>query len=50
MVRRDGYLIRETAEVGEENELVIVGRTKLRKPCNRMVISTGVGVQEAEAH
>ena len=49
MLRRDGYLMRGSTEVGEEDDLVSVGRTKSRKPCHRLVCPTGVGAQEAEA-
>ena len=37
MLRRDGYLIRGFAEVGEEDDFVSVGKTKSRKPCHRLV-------------
>ena len=48
-VRRDGYLMRRFAEVSEEDDLVSVGRTKSRKPCQSLVCPTGVGVQYAKA-
>ena len=37
MLRRDGYLMRGSAEVGEEDDLVSVGRTKPSKYCHRLV-------------
>ena len=49
MLRRDEYLMRESTEVGEGDDLVSVRRTKSRKPCHRLVRPTGVGAQEAEA-
>ena len=33
MLRRDGYLMPESAGVVEEDDLISVGRTKSRKPC-----------------
>ena len=38
-----------SAVVGEEDELVSVGRIKSRKLCHRLVRFTGVGAYEAEA-
>ena len=35
MLRRDGYLMRGSAVVGGEDNLVSVGRTKSRKPCHQ---------------
>ena len=37
MLRRDGYLMRGSAEVGEEDDLAFVGKIKSRKPCHRLV-------------
>ena len=37
MLRRDGYLMRGSAEVGEEDNLASVGKIKTRKPCHRLV-------------
>ena len=37
MLRRDGYLMRVSAEVGEEDDLASVGKIKSRKPCHRLV-------------
>ena len=37
MLLRDGYLMRGSAEVGEEDDLASVGKTKSRKPCHRLV-------------
>ena len=34
---RDGYLMRGSAEVGEEDDLASVGKTKSRKPYRRLV-------------
>ena len=34
MLRLDGYLMRGSAEVGEEDDLVSIGKTKSRKPCH----------------
>ena len=42
MLRRDGYLMRGSVEVGEEDDLASVGKIKSRKP-------TGVGAQRVEA-
>ena len=36
----------ESAEAGEENDLVSVGRIKLRKPCHRLVRPIGAVAQE----
>ena len=46
MLRRDGYLMRGSADVGEEDDLVSVGKTKSMKPCHRLA---GVGEQEAKS-
>ena len=43
MLRRDEYLMRESADVGEEDVFVFVGRTKSRKSCHRLVARTDVG-------
>ena len=48
MLRGDGYLMWGSAEVGKEDDLVAVGRTKSKKPYHRLVRPTGVGAQEAE--
>ena len=37
MLRRYGYLMRDSAEVGEEDNLVSFRRTKSRKLCHRLV-------------
>ena len=39
---------RGSAKVGEEYDLISVGRIKSRKPCHRLVRPTGVGAQETE--
>ena len=49
MLRLDGYLMRGSAEIGEGDDLVSVGRTKARKLCHRLVSPTGVDAEEAEA-
>ena len=36
------------AEVGEEDDLVSIGRTKSSKPCHRLVSPTGVGLRETK--
>ena len=38
MLRRNGYLMRGSAEVGEEDQLASVGKIKSRKPCHRLVL------------
>ena len=48
MLRRNGYLLREPVEVGEEDGLVSVGRNKSRKHCHRLLWPTGVGAQKAD--
>ena len=37
MLRRDGYLMWGSAEIGEEDDLASIGNTKLSKPCHRLV-------------
>ena len=37
ILRRDGYLMRGSAEIGEEDDVVSVGKTKSRTPCHRLV-------------
>ena len=37
MLQRDRYLMRGSAEVGEEDDLAYVGKIKSRKPCHRLV-------------
>ena len=48
MVRRDGYLKRQSAEVREEDNLVSVERTTSKKSCDRLVRLFGVCAQEAK--
>ena len=48
MLRRDGYLTQESAEVDEGDDLASVGRTKSGKPCHGLLQPTDVGAQKAE--
>ena len=43
------FVMRTSLEVGEEDYLVAVGRTKSWKPYHRLVQPTGIGAQEEEA-
>ena len=47
--RIDGHLMRGSAKVAEDDDLVSVRRIKSEKPCVRLVWPTGVGAQDAEA-
>ena len=40
--------MRESVKVGEEEDVVYVGRSKSRKPCHLLMRLTGVGAQKAE--
>ena len=48
MLRQNGYLWR-FAEVNVGNDLVCGGRANLRSARRRLVLPTGIGVQETEA-
>ena len=41
--------MRESAEGGEEDDFVCVGRSKSKKPCHRLVWPSGISAHEAEA-
>ena len=48
-MRQAFYANIPSVEVGKEDNFVCVGRAESRKPCSRLVLSTGVGMQEPEA-